>query len=81
MEKERLLQDDQDTVPALPPEGKERSCSHLPNTLSKLCAFLLLSSVCCNCTLIWLLARQQHTSDQISEYGPSISMKWRLSNI
>ena len=74
MEKERLLPEDQDTVPTLPPKETEPFYSHLPKSLSNLCALLLILSLCCNCTLIWWLARQQHISDHISEYGPSMSI-------
>ena len=74
MEKERLLEDDQDVVPGLSRKEREPFYSHLPNPLSNLCALLLLLSLCCNCTLLWWLARQQHTSGHISEYGPSMNI-------
>ena len=69
MEKERLLQDDQDIVSALHVEAKESAYPRLPITVLGVGALLLLLSTSLNCTL---LARQQRNSHEVSGHGQSI---------
>ena len=69
MEKERLLEDDEDLVPTVAPRSKEHFYSRFYITTLRAYAFLLLSSICLNGILSWLLLRQQHHSHETSEHG------------
>lgn len=79
MEKDSLLKDDQDMATHL--EGKERPCPRLALTSLRACSLLLLLSIFLNSILVWVLARQQHTTQEVSEYGQSVGQEQRSLNI
>ena len=83
MEKEKLLQDDQDQNQALPRLAKEDEHPHTPLPIFTLraCALLLLASTCLNCALVWLLAGKQYASHDRSEYGQSVDSEKGVRSI
>lgn len=71
MEKERLLQDDEAQHQTPPRLAKGDEHSHTPWSVIILrgCALLLISSICLNCSLVWLLVRKQHAVPDKSEHA------------
>lgn len=73
MEKARLLEDDEGQSPSKGAQVEEKSS---PITLPRLCATLLLVSVCLNGVFAWLLARPGNNRQEASEHGQSLLCSW-----